>query len=407
MKRINTYITPLLFASVLLLGACSEAGVPDGVTEDGKGAALSLLPTVEGMQSQSLTRATNMFFSDKDEISIEITTSLMKLDDAAKSYTYAYDNGTFKGKDNKGFFFQLDNTSITSLTATWPSKESKKDKGIVLDQRKDADFQQADELEAKVEQCNIMPTAAPLPLIFRHKQSRLTFKLAGQNANGLYIESLILELKYYDADANDNVAGAFWAHTRTDNGFAELILPAGTAIKAENVDQTVNSGSRYMIGMVTLNGPTKYTGGIWVDVETKVELEAGYEYIVTLTPEGYNLVASFSIGGFNQDEGYIGIPIQLPTVTNGTQYSIDNSTQLVTLSRLLSGDVKIETVADWEGRTYTLKKNLKLSKSADKWYKPIKSSLANQLFPDGEGGVITEIKDFEGNPFSLFEAGQP
>lgn len=409
MKQISAYITPTLFSVALLLAACGDTQEPTNLPEDGKGASLNLLPTVEGTENQPLTRGviTNKFFGNDDEISVNITTSRMAQGSDPQKYTYAYKDGTFSGKGGNGFIFELDNTSITRLVASWPSEESKAEKGIILDQRKDEDFLQADELEAKVEQCNIMPTAAPLPLIFNHTQSRLSFRLAGQNANGLFIKSLILELKYYDATTNTpNKEGAFWAHCN-DSELAELILPAKTTIKSENATSTVNSGERYMIGMVTLGGEKPYTGGIWLKRTTTVELKAGYEYIVTLTPEGYNLVASFEIHGFGQDEGYIGIPVQLPTAKAGgtdTEYLIDNSTQLVTLSRLLAGEVNIETVEAWEGRTYTLKEGLQISGNAKKWYKPIeKEALKDKLFLNNTGGHITTIQDAEGASFSLFK----
>lgn len=408
MKQVKTYITPVLFTATLLLAACGSTQEPSNMSEDGKGAVLSLLPTIEGTEGQPLTRSviTNKFFKNNDEISVNITTSRMSSTAAPQKYTYTYKDGTFSGKDGNGFIFELDNTSITQLVASWPSEESKAEKGIILDQRKDEDFLQADELEAKVEQCNIMPTAAPLPLIFNHTQSRLSFRLAGQNANGLFIKSLILELKYYDAvTSTPNKAGAFWAHCN-DSELAELILPAKTTIKSENATSTVNSTERYMIGMVTLDGAIPYTGGIWLDNSTSVELKAGYEYIVTLTPEGYNLVASFEIHGFGQNEGYIGIPVQLPTAKaiGSTEYQIDNSTQLVTLSRLLAGEVNIETVDAWEERTYTLKEGLQISDNAKKWYKPIeKPALKDKLFPNGTGGYITTIQDVEGASFSLFK----
>lgn len=400
MKRIKTYIAPALLAACLSLTACTDSNEPSNLPEDGKGIALSIAPAVEDVNSTPLTRATKMFFSDNDEISVSITTTATGA--AAKDYTYIYTDGTFKGKDNKGFFFPLDNTAIKELTAIWPTKSTKEKSGIILDQREDKNFQQADELEARITSSNIMPTAAPLPLIFKHTQSRLTFKMAGQNANGLDIESLILELKYRVSGEGDSEvieAGAFWAHCTEENGNAELILPAGTTIKAENATSTVNSDGRYMIGEATITGATNYTGGIWLDKNTNVELEAGYEYIVTLTPEGYNLVANFEIHGFNQGEGYIGIPIQMPTPTGtSNEYSIENCTQLVTLSQILAGNIKDAPADTWKAYTYILKSGLRLTEYAEKWYKKIDKSLKDNLFKD----KVTTIKDHKGNDFSLF-----
>lgn len=405
MKRMKTYINPTLLSVCLLLSACGESNEPGNLPEDGKGTALSIVPTVEDATATPLTRATKMFFNDYDEISVNIKTTR---DAAGTDYTYIYNEGTFSGKDNKGFFFSLDNTAISELTATWPSAASKEKTGIVLDQRKDKDFQQADELQAEVKACNIMPTAAPLPLIFKHMQSRLTFKMAGQNANGLNIEKLILELEYHvsgEGDSEVTKPGAFWAHCSNNYEYAELILPAGTTISADKVaNTTVNSEGRYMIGEATISGTTNYTGGIWLASDTEVTLKAGYEYIVTLTPEGYNLVANFEIHGFSQDEGYIGIPIQMPTLKEGTTYSIDNCTQLVTLSQILAGNIKDASAKTWKGYSYILKSGLQLTKYAEKWYEKIDSSLKESLFKGEDGTTpITEITDQEGNPFSLFK----
>lgn len=133
------------------------------------------------------------------------------------------------------FRFNLDNTSIGKLEALWPSKDVR-DEGLITDQRELKDYQKADRLKAQASTINIMPTAEPIPLAFKHEQSRLTFRLAGQNANGLVIKDLILELTYN----SDKLS--FWAYCKAD-GTAELILPENVQIGSALAD-----GGSMMVG---------------------------------------------------------------------------------------------------------------------------------------------------------------
>lgn len=306
--RKNNLLYCLMAAALsgVALTACqSDDNAPDfaGETE------LSFVPTVAEMGSQqNLTRVadTKKFFQTGDKITVEITTSRTgaKLDD---SYTYTLDkNGTFTG----GFRFSLDNTYIKTLTAKWPTQEVREKEGIKLDQRKWEDYQKADRLTATNSAAqNLMPTAEPVPLTFKHEQSRFTFRMAGQNANGLNIEALILELQH-DLDGNGTKDPcAFWAHCDSTET-ASLILVPGIELKGgtkEGEYTIVND--RYMIGMATVgNAETKYRGGIWLNKDVALTLKENTDYLVTLTPEGYNLVASITLGGFGQNEGYIGVP---------------------------------------------------------------------------------------------------
>lgn len=287
-----------------LCTACQSNDIP--VDGDGQ-TTLSFSPTVNEIGNrESVTRATtNTFFKKGDKISVEITTTRGKID---APFDYTMDN---KGVFNGGFRFNLDNTYITELTAKWPTAQERKS-GVILDQRILEDHQKADYLIAKSGYTNIMPTGEPLPLTFEHEQSRFTFRMAGQNANGLNIRSVILELQYDDPDdgTSDNISGAFWAYC-DNTEMARLILLPGIDIKGtSNSDpgfQIVNG--RYMIGMAEVgNATTKYTGGIWLSKEVAVTLQPNTDYLVTLTPEGYNLIANIQIGGFGQDEGFIGVP---------------------------------------------------------------------------------------------------
>ena len=283
--------------SGVALTACqSDDNAPDfaGETE------LSFVPTVTEMGSQqNLTRVadTKKFFKEGDKITVKIKTS--RKDAKPDTCTYTLKDGIFTG----GFRFSLDNTYIDTITAFWPTQDVRKKEGIKLDQRKWEDYLKADRLKSHPSSANknIMPTAEPVPLTFEHEQSRFTFRMAGQNANGLNIEALILELQH-DLDGNGTKDPcAFWAHCDSTET-ASLILVPGIELKGNGTD-------RYMIGMATVgNAQTQYRGGIWLDAKVALTLKPNTDYLVTLTPEGYNLVASITLGGFGQNEGYIGVP---------------------------------------------------------------------------------------------------
>lgn len=305
MKKTNIifYVLATAFGS-LACTACQ--GEEDGLSE-ASNAVLSLSPSVANMGKQeSMTRTanTNNFFTAGEKISVDITTNRSGAAKATHTYTL---NG--KGVFTGDFRFNLDNTYIRSLVARWPD-DATRNEGIVLDQRDLDEFQKADRLKAESQNANIMPTAEPVPLIFSHEQSRFTFRMAGQNANGLNILSIILELQYNDPIAGKK-PGAFWAYCNNTD-MAQLILLPGTEIAGKgdgkNGDYTIVNG-RYMIGLAEVgNKDTQYTGGIWLKEDVAVTLKENTDYLVTLTPEGYNLIASIEIHGFGQDEGFIGVP---------------------------------------------------------------------------------------------------
>lgn len=309
--RKNNLLYCLMAAALsgVALTACqSDDNAPDfaGETE------LSFVPTVTEMGSQqNLTRVadTKKFFKEGDKITVKITTSRANAKPDSCTYTLNKD-GIFTGGIN-GFRFSLDNTYIDTITAFWPTQDVRKKEGIKLDQRKWEDYLKADRLKSHPGSANknIMPTAEPVPLTFEHEQSRFTFRMAGQNANGLNIEALILELQH-DLDGNGTKDPcAFWAHCDSTET-ASLILVPGIELKGgtkEGEYTIVND--RYMIGMATVgNAETKYRGGIWLNKDVALTLKENTDYLVTLTPEGYNLVASITLGGFGQNEGYIGVP---------------------------------------------------------------------------------------------------
>lgn len=305
----KTHIIFSLLIATLGSLACTACQSGEDGTWQESDVTLSLTPSVTNMgKEENITRAaTNDFFQTGDKISVDVTTNRAGV--AASTYLYSLGaDGIFTGD----FRFSLDNTYIQTLEARWPDDEVRGE-GVVLDQRKLEDYQKADRLIAHSENVNIMPTAEPVPLIFTHEQSRFSFRMAGQNANGLNILSVILELQYDDPDDNktENIPGAFWAYC-DNTEMAKLILVPGIEIKGgSNAGgfEIVGGRGRYMIGMAEVgNATTKYTGGIWLKQDVNVTLVANTDYLVTLTPEGYDLIATIEIGGFGQDEGYIGVP---------------------------------------------------------------------------------------------------
>lgn len=293
-----------LMTVVLSSTVCTACQSEDTFSEEGK-TELSLAPSVKEIGKQeSVTRATTgNFFTPGDKITVDITTNRSGNNKSTSTYTLGSD-GIFTGD----FRFNLDNTYIKTLAARWPSDEIRKGEGIKLDQRELEDYLKADRLKAHSKDVNIMPTAEPVPLVFEHEQSRFSFRMAGQNANGLKIQEIILELQY-DLNGNGNESCAFWGYCDGTEK-ASLILIPGIEIKGGSNGgnyQIVNG--RYMIGMATVgNDETQYRGGIWLNKDVSVTLAANTDYLVTLTSEGYNLNATIEIHGFGQDEGFVGVP---------------------------------------------------------------------------------------------------
>jgi hypothetical protein len=312
---------------------------------------LTLLPSVERMNEEAIrTRAAgNSFFENGDEITVKITTSRTGALESKHSYTYG--DGTFTG----GFYFSPDNTYISELEALWPAEGSEGRSKIIIDQRKYEDYKQADRLKATANTTNIMPTAEPVPLVFTHEHSSLTFRLAGQNANGLIIKTLLLELKA-DLDGEGEKGVGFWAYCDTLGDLnAKMILPAGVHFGPE----PVGTEGRMMIGLVTVgeadNADKDYRGVIYIPNSTNIDLEANHDYLVTLTPEGYDLFATISISGFSQSEGRVALPFQLPVLNEETgKYEISTVAQLITISWLLEGDLNGESQEEWNNREFDI-----------------------------------------------------
>ena len=345
----------LLYALLVLGVAASFSSCRDNAVEPiepAEGQQLTFLPSVKSMNEEVIhTRATgNVFFENGDEITVKITTSRGV---THPNYAYTYADGTFTG----GFFFTPDQTYITQLEALWPAEGSQGRAQIITDQRKYDDYKQANRLRATGSTENIMPTTAPVPLVFEHEQSRITFRLAGQNANGLIIKSLLLELENVDlGDGNGTRGVGFWAYCEDKGALnAKMILPAGIQF-----GPGINDTGRMKIGLVTVgtagNSANDYRGIMYIPNRTNITLKANHDYLVTLTPEGYDLMATVTISGFPQPDGnHLGVPFQLPVQNTETEeYGISTVAQLVTISWLLNDDLNDEKRADWIDRKFNI-----------------------------------------------------
>lgn len=372
-------------AGVCLCTACDNNHEP--VTEGEK--TLVFRPAVAQMDQQLFTRATNSFFNDGDQISVEVIPD-KPASAAGNVYTYTFNpSRIFTGN----YRFKQDNSYIVSLRALWPS-QSERNSGIITDQRKIEDYQKADRLKAEAHSYNILSTAEPVPLSFTHEQSRLTFRIEGQNANGLYIKELLIEL---EADLGEGMTqAAFWAYCK-ENGNAELILPAGVKIKPEE-------SGRYTIGLATVGSKdtsvNDYQGVVYIPGDTDLTLTESTDYVVSLTPQGYDLFAYIGISSFTQSEGHTGIPVQMPKLLSEGVYTIENSLQLVTLSLLLKGGyIQGEDAEIWKNYQYSLAAGLYITEYGKRYYKPIAAGLKSTLFVNGE----LTVKDTAGADFELFE----
>lgn len=365
--KINSILyTFATLAALSLLSACQSDKENPAETEE---TTLSFYPMIASMNQEGTTRAAGAFFNTGDQITIKSTTSRPGATETSNAYTYNATTGTFTGNIR----FKLDNTYMKSLVAVWPST-AERALPLITDQRKLEDYRKADRLKAEANTNNILPTAEPIPLNFKHEQSRLTFRLAGQNANGLYIKALIVELMA-SVDGQAAKSTAFWAYCKED-GMAELILPPGVELKGVS--------DPLMIGLVTVgnkdNNALNFRGGVYIPASTSITLQACTDYLVTLTPQGYGLSAVVTIETFVPDEGYIGIPIQMPEPISEGNYKINTVTQLVTLSRLLAGGyIKGQDAATWKSYQYVIDDNLAMSVNGKLYFLPIDASLKSHF----------------------------
>ncbi|MCC8173762.1 MAG: fimbrillin family protein, partial [Odoribacter sp.] len=340
---------------------------------------LSFFSEVEDLENISSRGFGNIFFLQGDSIKVSITSST---NTAEQNYLYTYGaDGIFRGIP--GYRFPTDDTYITNLVATWPA-EASGDGYFVSDQRKLENHRKGDWLVAVATESGIMATDAPVPLYFEHQNCLLEFELVGQNAEGLNINELVIQLDF----GSDSVA--CWAYCENENRRASLYLPAGT---------NLSSYEGYIIGSILGEISDRYS--ILLS-DLNVTLEAGKRYLVTLTPRGYNLEAYLIIGGWiNETETGIAVPFHKPVEADDGDYVIQTPAQLITRSYLMRHYYDSTTIP-WPTLDYTITDDFEMTSDYAALYIPVPRSLfTGNIYYKGK--VVEQIP-YEGDQvLELFE----
>ena len=379
MKKNSFIITLLLLGG--LFYSCQKEDTESAVTSG----ELTFAPVIKEMSSTGNRAIGDDFFVTGSDILVTITSS--KTGTTEQNFTYTYGaNRIFKG--NPGYYFSLDDSYITSLTAKWPAEDIR-NQGLITDQRVLADYKSADWMSGGVssEANGIVPTDAPVPLVFSRENVLLDFELVGQNTTGLNIESLLIELQSSDNEG----AKAFWAYCGNPNGHAELIMHAGSRIL---------SPDNYLIGRIRVTGqPTDYTV---IFPKTDLTLEAGHRYLVTLTPQGYFMDPYVYIAGFEDGEGGIAIPFQQPTPDLDGNFVIETPVQLVTMSYLVR-HYDNPSPFNWSTRTYIIADGFAMTEEYANEYIPIPASIFTGTIQSTDGQPLTEIPYGDDSVLQLFD----
>lgn len=376
--KIYNYIIILLILTVS--GACSgdENSVATTNTQE-----LTLSSVVNEAPTVETKLSADDFFEDGFGIDISIWATNNA---SEQKFVYYYgSDGIFRG--NPGYYFTLDDNYIDSLSAVWPITDIR-DQPFITDQREFENFRKADWMIAKTSERGIMPTDKPVPLNFTRENTKLEFELAGQNTEGLDIESLLIELHSGGSPV------AYWAYCGNINGHAELILEKGTQL---------TSPDQYLIGTMKVAGNTEnYT---IIFPQTDITLEAGKRYLVTLTPEGYFMSAYISIGGWDQGDDGIGIPFQQPQPDINGNFLINEPLQLITMSYLVRHYTD-GTTFNWPSRTYILADDLDAKMTDDyasKYIQMPKSKFTGKVVNNGSIVPVDTIYYGSGKALPLFD----
>lgn len=297
-------------------------------------------------------------------------------------YIYGTD-GIFTG--NPPYEFNLDDTYISTLSAVWPA-DAPPTGAFEPDQRDEEAYRRADWLVASASASGIMATNIPVPLQFRHNNCLLEFELAGQNVDGLEITELLIELEI------DGVPTACWAYCGNENGRASLLLKDGTMLSSKPGE---------LIGTIPGADGDRYT--IILPV-MDIPLEAGKRYLVTLTPQGYDMDIFVFIGTFESASGEretgIAVPFHLPDQGEEGDYIIRTPIQLVTASYVVRHYTDGRT-PDFPGATYILTDDFQMTPEAAELYIPIPRSLfTGQFILNGQ--VIDSLPYGDGQVLELF-----
>lgn len=357
----------ILSAMLLLAAACGKnTDAPDIANR-----VLSFSPAIEPEnEAKTDTRTVGFeFFTEGAEIDVFITESN---GNPEQIFTYTYDGQVFRG--DPSYYFPLDDTYIKQLRAVWP-KDDVRQEEYPTDQSEAKDFRLADWMVAEPSHA-IMPAAIPVLLNFKRQNSKLEFELVGQNALGLDILELTVEL------LADGTETAFKAYCDLSTGRAQVIAKAGTHLKA-------NAGD--MIGVLKVTGDIFYT--MIFPEDTDLEMAAGTRYLVTLEPQGFSMAAYVTIGTFDREgENGIGIPFQKPTAGDNGAYRVGTPAQLVTMSYLMRHYTNGTTV-DWPGQTYIISSDIGSAMTGELagHYVPIPDGLLTGKIISETGGDVTVI----------------
>lgn len=321
MKIVNLAIWIL---SAFALVSCNK----DDAEPQGK--ELTLLPTEA--QTNTTRASSSSFFTAGDQITLAINDR-----GSTTNYIYQYSNGVFSGISTPNTYrFFLDDQVITSITTSWPTIRPT---AWITDQRKDIDFKTCDYMTATL--TNVMPTKESVPIEFVHENSKVVFVLFGQNAAGLKIESLVVDI--------DNVG--YWAHIDPISGNAELILkPGNVALDANEIAGRIKVAG--ITGSVVFQSSLNYT------------LLANTSYVVSLTPRGDNVYASVSIGGWYQNENGVAVPLMKE---NG-YYMIHTEAQLFAVAQLINNYKPDAAGVDWTTSNYKLAADIVRSQPLREWF---------------------------------------
>ncbi|MCC8088995.1 MAG: fimbrillin family protein [Rikenellaceae bacterium] len=377
MKKSTYIITAVTAIASLFAASCQNE---ENKSASGGIGELSFSPTVEDPVYGTVRGLGNNFFEEGNDI--DVTIYPHGSNGAGEKYSYVYGgDGVFRG-DPDPFYFSLDDNYIDSIIAIWPTEEIRK-QGIVTDQSEYLGYQLADWLTAKASVQGVMPTNVPVPLNFVRENTMLEFELAGQNDNTVDISTLIIELQI------EGKATAFQAYCGDDNGHAYLILEAGTEIES-----TVD----FLIGTLTVSNSTDNYYIILSTVD--VTLEAGKRYLVTLTPQGYDIDAYVYIGSWQETEHGIGIPFAPPSEDGDGSFSVETPQQLIAMSYLMRHYTDGITY-NWPALTYNISPDIEITDETAELYIPIPTSLfTGQMLMNGV--PVTAIEYGDGMVLELF-----
>ncbi len=365
-------------AAAWLVFSCSDnAGDNTGGSDGPKG--LVLASRVADLTDGTRAAGTD-FFSEGYSIDVTLTTLN---DPTEQEFEYVFgSDGLFTG--DPPFYFTMDDSYITNITALWPSQEIR-DQGLITDQRELDNFRRADWLTAQATSVNIMPTDAPVPLYFERQNTMIEFEIAGQNAEGIDIEYLIIELQVQDTPT------AFFAYCGDPNGHAMLIL-----------DGTVELASTesYLIGRMRVTNNYEYT---IIFPATDIELDKGKRYLITLTSQGYDVDNFVYIGTFNQDENSgVGIPFVSPDTNADGNFVINQPEQLITMSYLIRHYPHPDTYV-WTDSTYVIADGFVMPEDMAALYIPIPRSGFNGKIISESNTDIDSVAVSDGSTLDLYE----